>query len=234
MNHLGIFAKYWEPGKVKTRLARSLGKIRASQIYFTFFKHLLLRLSEAGEVRTVGFAPAEKHRAFAEEVGEAWGLTPQSDGQLGARMRDFFEWAHRENRQSTRDSERSNVILIGSDTPHLPGELIQRAFELLEEYPVVLGPSTDGGYYLLGMSESCYPIFDGINWSTDQVLSQTVMQLKKQGLRYALLEPLTDVDEYQHLKKLIERLREQSNTADSFDNKLLAAVEQFSCEGDLT
>ena len=230
MNHLGLFAKYWEPGKVKTRLARDLGPLCASKIYLTFLRHLLAGMSEFGDVRTVGYSPPDKRDQFAIEVGSAWGLTPQFDGDLGARMETFFVWAHQENRLVAA-GEQSSVVLIGSDTPHLPAALIGQAFAWLQEKAVVLGPSTDGGYFLIGMSERSYPIFENVAWSTESVLDQTIAHLDQQGLDYELLEPMTDIDHLEDLTCLSERLKNEPQKFAPRDQELLVAIEKIAFAG---
>jgi rSAM/selenodomain-associated transferase 1 len=87
------------------------------------------------------------------------------------------------------------VVIIGSDLPELSTALLQRAFAALESHPAVMGPARDGGYYLLGMRTMIHGLFDGIRWSTDEVLARTLDRLRAAGIEPALLDPLSDVDE---------------------------------------
>lgn len=194
---LGIFAKHWEPGKVKTRLARTIGESHAATLHALFVAALIERISDLGERRVVVFWPPEARAAFAGVVQTHWQLLPQSSGDLGQRMQAFFStalaWAER-------------VVLIGSDSPDLPTDLISQAFAALAERDVVLGPAPDGGYYLLGIARRMPPVFDGIAWSTPDVWAQTTGRLKAAGIRWHELPPWYDVDEPADLADLRKRL----------------------------
>ena len=150
LNHLGLFAKYWEPGKVKTRLAAGIGPQAACRVYRCFLEHLVHGFAQFADVRTIGFSPDDKNDEFQKLAGSDWNLIPQSPGDLGIRMHRFFEAAFKVNKNLTIEAAteptRSKVILIGSDTPHLPLTLVESAFEILDRNQVVLGPCTDGGF----------------------------------------------------------------------------------------
>jgi hypothetical protein len=87
------------------------------------------------------------------------------------------------------------VAIIGSDLPELSAALLRRAFDALESHAAVLGPARDGGYYLLGMRMMVEGLFDGIPWSTKEVLARTLERLRAAGIEPAVLDTLTDVDE---------------------------------------
>ena len=114
-------------------------------------------------------------------------------------MRGFFEGEFEDG--ATR------VVLIGSDCPALDPTIVITAFLCLEGRDVVLGPSTDGGYYLVGARESVPPIFDGITWSSPGVLSQTIDRLKDTGLSLAVLPPWYDVDTPENWRMLAGHIR---------------------------
>ena len=210
MNHLGLFAKYWQPGQVKTRLAAGIGPQKASRIYYVFLRHLLARLGGCGEVRTIGYCPANKKDEFAQLTRPGlWGLVPQHGDDLGERMRNFFAWALRNT--DVDSSEKTNVVLIGSDTPHLTPAHIDRAFHLLEESQIVLGPSSDGGYYLIGMADTCFPVFNEVNWSTPKVMEQTLTHLRRINVSWELLPVMTDIDELVDLDELKTFLESNSS-----------------------
>ena len=234
MNHLGLFAKYWEPGKVKTRLAATIGPDAACRVYRCFLSHLGSALADVADVRTVGFSPADKQVEFEALMGEAWNLVPQSPGDLGVRMRHFFDSAHQANAllrsQLEPASPRSKVILIGSDTPNLSSDRIQNAFELLGEQQVVLGPCSDGGYYLIGMAEQTFELFENVDWSTERVLEQTMNKLAEQGIEFSLLPQMTDVDQESDLVELICQLRDGQSRLSQNDVSLLAAIDDLNLE----
>jgi len=230
-----MFAKHWAPGEVKSRLAKDVGAEAASQLYLGFLRTLLVRFSATADERVLVFAPPGRRAEFEEllrsmpgahPAGGYWSLEPQAEGDLGARMRAFFDWAFAGG--ATR------VVLIGSDSPTLPIEFIDEAFAALAQHPVVLGPASDGGYYLVGAvgqlcdtavrpavaasrdaaalrrtatSSSAPPIFDRIDWSTPAVFEQTVERLKAAALTYHVLPPWYDVDELADLARLKREAR---------------------------
>ena len=99
------------------------------------------------------------------------------------------------------------AIIIGGDLPTLPLGRLRAAFSALEQKPVVLGPSLDGGYYLIGLRAPQPELFEGVAWSTPQVLEQTVQRLNQLGLEMACLEPWYDVDTVDDLRFLVSHLR---------------------------
>jgi len=200
---LGIFAKHWEPGKVKTRLAHKIGESHAATLHALFVATLIERLAAVGQRRVVAFWPPEAQACFAGVVQDRWELLPQTSGDLGQRMQAFFvkglAWAER-------------VVLIGSDSPDLPVNTLTQAFEALAERDVVLGPAADGGYYLLGIARRMPPIFERIAWSSTDVWSQTTARLKAAGTVWHELPPWYDVDEPADLTALRKRLPAAAKT----------------------
>ena len=130
---------------------------------------------------------------------------PQPETDLGQRMEVLMQWAF------ARGAER--VVLVGSDSPSLPAAYIDQGLALLREKEVVLGPSTDGGYYLVGRRKGASRIFQDVAWSTGMVLEQTLVRLEKQTL--GLLPPWYDVDtpaEAGFLKVHLEALARAGST----------------------
>ncbi len=194
MNELAVFAKYWQPGSVKTRLAADVGTVASSQIHRAMLDCTLKRFCEIGDRRVVTVTPAGRGGEFQQLAGTTWLIKSQTDGDLGTRMEAHFN-------QSLR-SGADHAVLIGSDSPTLPVEIIDTAFRLLREHQVVLGPSDDGGYYLIGLSNAIPPIFVDIDWSTASVWQQTVDRLAAVGCSFAELPSWYDVDTMDDLKKL--------------------------------
>ena len=202
MDHLGMFAKFWAPGKVKTRLAATIGEVQAAGVYRAMLNYLVDSLSNVGDQRTIACDPPEKLPEFTSVTRSAmqsWALVAQSGGSLGDRMTHFFEslFATEAERTSV-----ANVILIGSDCPTITPALCDEAFELLRTHEVVLGPTPDGGYYLVGMAGRYRDVFSGITYSTQSVLKQTTNKMHDDQIKYALLDPLEDIDEFDNLVSL--------------------------------
>ena len=200
MNVLGIFAKQPIAGSVKTRLARTIGDDAAARVYESFVSDLASRLGRAADRRLIGYAPAnDAARQWFHALSDGrFSLWQQPETDLGTRMNEFFDTCF--------ESGATRSVLIGSDTPNLPVAIIEEAFSHLESADIVLGPAVDGGYYLVGQSERSHPIFDGIEWSSRCVFSQTLSAIKARKLKFALLPPWYDVDTIDELRLLHSHL----------------------------
>ena len=199
---LGVFAKFWEAGKVKTRLACDTNNQFAAEVYQTFILSTLQRVSDIAESQVLCVTPAERLADFALVTPPNWTITSQSDGDLGERMNAFF--------QQAVECQFEKTVLIGTDSPTLPVDMIQKAFEALEVVDCVIGPAVDGGYYLVGCQQQVPPIFEGIRWSSDKVLSQTIEALLGAGYSYELLPPWFDIDTIEDLRELRESRNDSS------------------------
>ncbi|HKI38587.1 MAG TPA: TIGR04282 family arsenosugar biosynthesis glycosyltransferase [Gemmataceae bacterium] len=183
---LGLFAKWPEPGRVKTRLAAGTSSAWAADVALAFLRDLVRRLGVVGDRRVLAFAPPDARPLFADAVGGSFALVPQQDGDLGRRLSSFF------NDQFAAGA--GSVVVLGTDSPTLPLTFVDQAFTALAEADMVLGPATDGGYYLVGCRRGVPPIFDGISWGGSTVLAETVARLANPASRLALLPPWYDVD----------------------------------------
>ena len=182
-----VFVKNIKLGKVKTRLAASIGTEGAFQVY----KHLV-EITE--NVTTQVFS--EKRIYFSDTIiDEKWKKTPkyvQKGADLGQKMQNSFKKGF--------DDGYDKIILIGSDLPDINPQIIQHAFDELENNEVVFGPAEDGGYYLVGMNKRHDVIFENKPWSTEGLLTITLNQLKEQGINVSLLGRLNDIDTIEDLK----------------------------------
>ena len=181
-----LFAKAPRPGKVKTRLLACCTPEEAAALYrgFLLDSAVLLRGSGA-QLKVVACEPPAAQEELAALLGGAdLVFVPQPQTDLGGRLDQLFGWAF--------DQGMERVLALGSDSPSLPATCIDEALALLAEREVVIGPSTDGGYYLIGLRRRVAPLFTGIAWSTGQVLAQTLERLGDRSL--GLLPPWYDVD----------------------------------------
>ena len=183
---LGLFAKWPAPGAVKTRLAGHTSPEWAARVARAFLGDTLERLAALPVRRVLAFAPPEAGTAFAVLAGDGFETMPQSSGDLGQRLASFLD-------QQLQGGTEA-VVVVGADSPTLPPEHVAQAFQALDQADLVLGPTTDGGYYLLGCGRRVPPIFAGIDWSSNRVLAQTVACLADPSWRLALLPPWYDVD----------------------------------------
>lgn len=180
-----IFVKNPELGKVKTRLAKSIGDEEALQIY----KYLLKYTHDVSKSLEVSRTVFYSNFIDENDIWEAdqFSKHVQVPGDLGEKMKSAFNVAF-ENKLSER------VVIIGSDCAELTRNDLVSAFEALELHDVVLGPAADGGYYLLGLKSFHPSLFDEINWSTSSVLNSTIEKAQKATLSIHLLRTLNDVD----------------------------------------
>ncbi|MCC3156848.1 TIGR04282 family arsenosugar biosynthesis glycosyltransferase [Hymenobacter sp. 15J16-1T3B] len=183
--HLLIFARYPELGKVKTRLAAGLGEEAALSIYRQLLAHTRAAVAPLPAARTLWLAAAPPPAAGPLWPGTAQQLQPVG-ADLGQRMAHAFAAAFAQGAR--------RVVVIGTDCPGLRTELLATAFEQLRHHDVVLGPAADGGYYLLGLGQPQPALFEGIRWSTDSVLRDTLAIAERQRLTVARLPTLQDVD----------------------------------------
>ena len=179
-----IFIKNPRLGKVKTRLARTVGDAEALRIY-----RILLEKTRRAALDVA----AERWLFYSDflETDDEWpdfdfNKQVQCAGDLGDRMEAAFRRAFAFGA--------GKALIIGSDCPGLNGVVLQQAFELLDESDFVLGPTFDGGYYLLGMKQLEVSLFQGIAWSTDTVRADTLSKIQAIGKTCALLPELLDVD----------------------------------------
>ena len=177
-----IFLRFPEWGRVKTRLADTVGPDKALLIYKEL-SEITLRLASHLPIPAYLFyeneLPAEKERipSFHYQL--------QTEGNLGDKIIHALTYV-RERHQK--------IVIIGSDCPDLmPSDFIT-TIDLLDRADFVLGPSEDGGYYLLGCREVIPEIFESISWSTSEVLRETVAKIESKGLTYSLLRKLADID----------------------------------------
>ncbi|MEM7147382.1 MAG: TIGR04282 family arsenosugar biosynthesis glycosyltransferase [Verrucomicrobiota bacterium] len=191
-----VFLKYPEAGRVKTRLAVEVGDGEAVRIYGEMVGRVLGLLAGLEGVSVwVCFDPAERADALREWVGglvgdatRSWEFLVQAGGDLGERMRAAVSAA--------KEAGFGRVVVVGTDCVELTGEVIGQAWDLLDETDVVFGPATDGGYYLVGMTEVRAVVFEGIEWSTERTLEMSVAAARGNGLSVGLLRELRDVDTY--------------------------------------
>lgn len=182
-----LFAKKPAPGAVKTRLQSLISAHDAARLYEAMLLDCATVLyATSAATKVIAFAPAHAKDALHTLLAPigVFEYVPQPDGDLGERMEGLMQWAF------ARGTER--VVLVGSDSPSLPATYIDEGLALLREKEVVLGPSTDSGYCLVGRRKGESRIFQDVAWSTGMVLEQTLARLGAQTL--GLLPPWYDVD----------------------------------------
>jgi len=181
-----VFLKVPKPGFVKTRLAATVGPDRACEIYCELVERLLERIRSVPNVE-LRIAPDDGIVECESWRQPHWEIRSQGVGDLGARMSRAFEEAF--------SSGWDRVLAIGSDCPYVGIEQIQDGRDRLDRDSVVLGPARDGGYWMIGMGRYLPSLFDGVEWSTEKVLEQTMKRTEAEGESVSLLEILEDIDD---------------------------------------
>lgn len=201
MRLLGLFAKAPIPGQAKTRLIPALGAEGAAQVAEAFLRDTARRFQSVAEARWLCYSPAQPvAKAWFEQLAEEqWSLWLQPDKPLGDRLARFFHDAFAAGYR--------RVIALGADSPTLPTEHLATAFRELERADCVVGPATDGGYYLLGLSRPLPSVFEAVEFSTERVLGQTVERIIQAQATLSVLPPWYDVDGPADLKMLEGHLR---------------------------
>ena len=189
-----FFIKNPEKGKVKTRLASAIGDKKAVKLYKRFLLEMLFTLNRGTFLFYLCYSPESPLSDLRDWLGDQYLYMPQSGENLGERMKNGFAEAISMNFR--------RVVLIGSDIPDLPLAFIEEAFTSLREKDVVIGPSFDGGYYLIGFKNKTFSarVFEGIHWSTESVFEKTLKVLKQEGLTVHTLQPLRDIDTVEDLR----------------------------------
>ena len=199
-----VFVKNPVPGQVKTRLIPHLSPEQAASLYQAFLVDWCNALSAISAARRViAYTPPKDLSALQTLIGGDSVYIPQQGATLGERLIAAARWAY--------DQGYAKFLFVGSDSPTLPIQYIERAFDLLESRDVVIGPSVDGGYYLIGFSKHgasllIPTIFEEITWSTDVVFRQTLGKIQTINVRLGLLPPWYDVDTPAGLQLLRDHL----------------------------
>jgi rSAM/selenodomain-associated transferase 1 len=185
-----IFVKNPEAGKVKTRLAATIGNDAALSVYRQLIEHTAAITRSLVNDKIVFYSDCIMQ-------GDIWDAQHsfkqlQIGKDLGERMCNAFATAFRQMYDK--------VVIIGTDCLELNEEIIMNAFTDLDKYDVVIGPAEDGGYYLLGTKKLHSQLFENIKWSTETVFDETIRKCAASGLSFYLLPLLRDIDDEKDLQ----------------------------------
>ena len=204
---LAVMTKAPQAGRVKTRLVPPLTPEEAAELNKCFLRDTAAAISSVCSSRPVGdaskiavYTPIGAEAVYTDILPADFSLLPQRGEKFGERLYFAVEDLIKCGFES--------VCLIDSDSPTVPGKNLQQAVELLSmgEDRVVLGPTEDGGYYLIGVKKPHHHLFDRIDWSTERVLNQTMQRATEIGLEVKLLPTGYDVDDGASLRRLCEEL----------------------------
>lgn len=223
MFRLIIFSRYPHPGSTKTRLIPALGAEGAANLHRKMAEHMVQqgrllrdRFDLSLEIHFTG-GNLQQLQAW---LGSDLHYQPQVTGSLGDRLKAALQppvavTPHFSDTEASpiSDSQISHpVVIVGTDCPAISVELLERSFQALEQADLVIGPACDGGYYLIGLRQNYPELFEGITWSSDRVFQETIDIAQRQGLAWAELEPLPDIDRPEDLLYLPPELRDLANS----------------------
>ncbi len=217
-NALIIFVRYPVIGKVKTRLASSVSKEFALGFYKECSRHLFTEIVRNQKDFYTSFlfcSEKDELNKMMDWAGSGFEYYYQEGSDLGKRMSNAFK------KVFTLGAKKA--VIIGTDVPDISKKLIADSFMLLDEKDFVIGPSTDGGYYLLGMKNLNCNLFSDIIWSTETVLDQTISRIDENNCSFVKLEQLYDIDDERSLKLWMkEHSKDYDNPVFKFVKKNLS------------
>lgn len=195
-----VFTKAPMEGYVKTRLARDLGDSVAADLHRYFVNDIVDKITSAGHALKIFFDPPEADSMMRNWLGQRHDYFLQSGEDLGLKMANAFKRVFKNGIQRS--------VLMGTDFPDLPGEIITHAMTGLETHDAVIGPAVDGGYYLIGFRANAFSptFFEGKSWGAGSVYHQTINALATAGISVKKLPKWRDVDVYDDLIDLIQSL----------------------------
>ncbi len=192
---LAVIAKEPVAGLAKTRLVPALGEAGAARAATAMLADTLAAVRATGADPWLCFTPVEARERLGR-LAPGFGLLAQGSGDLGDRLAACLA--------DLLATGADRVTIVGADTPHVPVSSYQRAFALLDEADVVLGPALDGGYYLVAAKAARPELFVGIPMGTEVVLTETLARAIAAGLVVALLPPLRDLDMVEDLAAALD------------------------------
>ena len=183
-----VFTRFPTPGKTKTRLIPALGALGAARWHCRTAEKTIRAAARYAGAHDAGvlicFTGADE-KQMKKWLGNRFAYVPQADGDIGQKMAAAFSHGHTLGARQ--------MVLVGTDIFQLQHDHFRLAFDRLNHHDVVIGPSTDGGYWLLGLTRP-QPVFSNISWSTESVLADTLDRCRQHHLSHFLLNALTDVD----------------------------------------
>jgi len=191
-----VFVKAPIPGMVKTRLAAVLGPDHAANLYACFAKDVIRSANHPDFNLKIFYHPPGSKKLIKKLLGNEVDYSVQSGKNLGEKMANAF--------RKVFSDKFTRAVLIGSDIPDLPGRLISEALSVLTQHDAVIGPSVDGGFYLIGFRSGAFngDIFKNISWSTDLVYAHTFYKMAAHGLDIHILPKWRDIDTCEDLVDL--------------------------------
>lgn len=181
-------------GQVKTRLAKKIGEVKATELYKCFIKDILNSLKQTGIPVIIYYTPKKSKNNLIPIIGEQFEYVSQTGTNLGERLYNGLE--------KCKELGYGCAIALATDVPDIPIRVLLDAIERLENHQAVLGPSPDGGYYLIGLqlNQNNKHFFSNITWGSSKVYQETIERMK--DIDVHICEPWGDIDTIEDLKRL--------------------------------
>ena len=217
-NALICFLKYPKPGHVKTRLAAELDQMSAAQIYEALAERVLTEIYPlAGSYEILLYVdPAHDMETYRKWIGDSWSFYSQEGDDLGERLSQAMG--------ACFIAGYEKVAIIGSDCIGMEQEFIEDVFTKLDDDPFVIGPSSDGGYYLIASREDAPWLFEDVAWSTESVMETTLDKIEALGMENHILEEKLDVDTLDDLVRFRKELPESHFLATKIDHLVMEST----------
>lgn len=201
---LVIMAKAPRPGAVKTRLARSLSPAAVTAFYCCLLDDTLVLARSLRDVEVAIMCPDTDVNELAQLAGSEANVVAQKGEGLAAGLTSVFAHFAQDHR---REAHQRRIIAFNSDSPHLPRSVLEEAFKTLAAHHVVVGPTHDGGYYLVGAKASHPTLFAGDGMGTSSALERLLARARTLELSVGFAAPFYDIDVADDLTRLAEELR---------------------------
>jgi rSAM/selenodomain-associated transferase 1 len=198
-----IMVKYPRAGKVKARLAQSIGEEAACGLYQAFIQDTVATVESLNVPFHIAVHPPECQEKLAEWLGLSYRYFPQRGENLGDRLHNGFNTMFSHKYQQ--------VIALASDSPDIPDEILQSAVSSLQKKGAVIGPAQDGGYYLIGFTLDHFipEVFHGMSWSTEAVFLETLARIELHTENVHVLPKWQDIDTKRDLQEFYGKYQSQ-------------------------
>jgi len=195
-----VFVRYPVMGKVKTRLAATIGNSKATKVYKTVAENIINEIKKIPNCNKYIFYSVEEEKLLVKKwLGKGFYYAHQEGNDLGERMKNAFRMVFGHGAEK--------AIIVGTDIPEITAENISGAIKSLENSETVIGPSNDGGYYLLGMKKFHPQLFENIEYSTNTVFKETKEKITSIGISNSVLNVLNDIDVEDDLKHCLNKMK---------------------------
>lgn len=215
-----VFTRVPVPGQTKTRMMPYLSAVQCAELHRCFLRDIAGECEKVRADMIVCYTPEDKEKLLHPIFGEEAVYVPQEGENLGERMYNALDKALKDGYES--------CVLIGTDIPEICGEILEQAFEKLEESDVVFGPTYDGGYYLVGMKKPYREVFEQKSYGHGKVLENTARYLREQKIRTSYVKMLEDMDTREDIQNYRNRMRQQKELQKTRTGRYLMRTSRIS------